>query len=248
MKKFQWTKKKILQAAYWSLYALMFLVALVVFQQDGIYLKDFDSQFYKLETETEQQRIFHSKNVQLTQTGFFPQSETVVIEVSEDGSENLLWTLTRQGEDKINISNGDMTYSGTYVIGDFSCDFYFDDWGKYMDQFEISFADGAVSLSERFLSQESIGGMIRIAYGQKDNFGRYSMELFIEWIILVVMAYFIGFHADVLFEWRKAWSFDFRNADQLEPSEWYFASSYLGAAALWVAGLVLYLHMIGLIG
>ena len=107
---------------------------------------------------------------------------------------------------------------------------------------------GVSGISNRFMSQDSIGSLIRIAYGQTDDFGRYSMEIFIPWILIIVMAYVIGFHADILFEWRKLWSFDFRNADQLEPSEWYFVSSYLGAAALWVMCFVIYLYIIGLIG
>lgn len=249
MKTITWTKKNIFQALYWSIFVLMFLVAVLVFRQDGIYMEDsFDSQFYKLKSVTEQQRVFVSDEVLLTQTGFFPQSETVVIEISENGTAPQLWTLTRHGDDTMTVSDGVQSYSGSYQVNDFSADFYFDDWEKYMDDFQVYFSDGAASISQRFLSQESIGSMIRIAYGQIDHFGRYSMEIFIPWVLIVVLAYAVGFHADVLFEWRKAWSFDYRNADQLEPSEWYFASSYMGAAAMWVLSFMIYLHLIGLIG
>ena len=66
MKKIEWTKKRIFQAVYWGIFALMFLIAVVVFRQDGIYMEDsFDSQFYKLESETEQQRIFRSDEILL---------------------------------------------------------------------------------------------------------------------------------------------------------------------------------------
>lgn len=249
MKKIEWTKKKIFQAVYWGIFVLMFLVAVLIFRQDGIYMEDsLDSQFYKLESETEQQRVFRSDEVLLIQKGFFPQSETVVIEIAEYDSAPILWTLTRQGEDGMMVSDGETTYTGSYHVNDFGATFYFDDWEKYMDNFQVYFADGVTSISSRFMSQESIGSLIRIAYGQTDDFGRYSMEIFIPWILIVVMAYVLGFHADILFEWRKMWSFDFRNADQLEPSEWYFASSYLVAAAMWVMGFVIYLHTIGLIG
>lgn len=249
MKKIEWTKKRIFQAVYWGIFALMFLIAVVVFRQDGIYMEDsFDSQFYKLESATEQQRVFRSDEILLIQKGFFPESESVTIEISEYDAAPIIWTLTRQGEDGMVVSDGKTTYTGSYHVNDFGANFYFDDWEKYMDNFQVYFADGVSGISNRFISQESISSLLRIAYGQTDDFGRYSMEIFIPWILIIVMAYVIGFHADILFEWRKMWSFDFRNADQLEPSEWYFVSSYLGAATLWVMALFLYLLMIGLIG
>lgn len=84
MKKIEWTKKRIFQAVYWGIFALMFLIAVVVFRQDGIYMEDsFDSQFYKLESATEQQRVFRSDEILLIQKGFFPKSESVTIEISE---------------------------------------------------------------------------------------------------------------------------------------------------------------------
>ena len=107
MKKIEWTKKRIFQAVYWGIFALMFLIAVVVFRQDGIYMEDsFDSQFYKLKSATEQQRVFRSDEILLIQKGFFPESESVTIEISEYDAAPIIWTLTRQGEDGMVVSDG----------------------------------------------------------------------------------------------------------------------------------------------
>lgn len=87
----------------------------------------FDSQFYKLESGTEQQRVFRSDEILLIQKGFFPESESVTIEISEYDAAPIIWTLTRQGEDGMVVSDGKTTYTGSYHVNDFSATFYFDD-------------------------------------------------------------------------------------------------------------------------
>ena len=110
-----------------------------------------------------------------------------------------------------------------------------------------SFSGNVVSIGEKYTSEAVIEGFIRMAYGHTDNFSKYSMEPFLLWILVIVVAYVIGFHAEGLFEWRKAWSFDIRNAEDMEPSGYYFFTSYVGAVFLWLVGLFVYLAMVGVI-
>ena len=244
MKKIEWTKRKMFQLVYWGVFVLMFVIALVMFRQQGLWIQDyFGMEFYKLETETDQQRVFVSDDCMVTLTGSFTNMEEVYVEVQADDAEPILWTLTKGERNKLTASNDAVTYTGTYRVTDRSCDFDFDDWDDYMDKWNYS--GNVVTIGEKYTSEAVIEGFIRMAYGHTDHFSKYSMEPFILWLLTVVMAYVIGFHAEALFEWRKAWSFDIRNAEDMEPSGYYFFTSYIGAVFLWFTGLFTYFVMLG---
>ena len=246
--KIEWTKKNVLRAVYWGVFALMFVIAVVIFRQEGIWVEDyFGSEFYRLESSTAEEQVFRSKDCVVTQKGFFTENEVVFIEVQENGSEPLLWTLTRTGGSKLTASSEDVTYSGTYSINDYSCNFAFDDWDAYMEAWMEDYSGQVTSVSRRFASEGAIEGFLRMAYGQRDSYGLHSLPELLGWILLTVMAYVIGFHAETLFEWKKMWERDYRNADQLEPSDWYFISNYIGAGVIWLMNTLLYLCMIGLL-
>ena len=246
MKKIEWTKRKIFQAVYWGAFVLMLVIAFVTFRQKGLWIQDyFGMEFYKLEAETDMQRVFASDDCVVTLTGSFKELEEVYAEVKPKDSEPILWTLTRGERNTLTASNEAVTYTGTYKITELSCDFSFDDWDDYMDQW--SFSGNVVFIGEKYTSEAVIEGFIRMAYGHTDNFSKYSMEPFLLWILVIVVAYVIGFHAEGLFEWRKAWSFDIRNAEDMEPSGYYFFTSYVEAAFLWLVGLFVYLAMVGVI-
>ena len=244
MKKIEWTKRKMFQLVYWGVFVLMFVIALVMFRQQGLWIQDyFGMEFYKLETETDQQRVFVSDDCMVTLTGSFTNMEEVYVEVQADDAEPILWTLTKGERNKLTASNDAVTYTGTYRVTDRSCDFDFDDWDDYMDKW--SYSGNVVTIGKKYTSEAVIEGFIRMAYGHTDHFSKYSMEPFILWLLTVVMAYGIGFHAKALFEWRKAWSFDIRNAEDMEPSGYYFFTSYIGAVFLWFTGLFTYFVMLG---
>ena len=246
MKKIEWTKRKTFQAVYWGVFVLMLVIAFLIFQQRGLWIQDyFGSEFYKLKEQTDRQRVFASDDSVVTLTGSFPQMEEVYVEVRPKDSEPILWTLTRDDENNLTASNEAVIYTGTYSITDFSCDFRFDDWDDYMDKW--SFSGNVVSIGEKYTSEAVIEGFLRMAYGHTDKFNKYGLEPFMLWVLIIVMAYVLGFHAGTLFEWRKAWSFDIRNAEDMEPSDYYFFTSYIGAAFLWVLGLFTYLVMLDVI-
>jgi len=248
MKKIEWTTRTILQAVFWGVFALLTVIAVLAFRQEGLWMEDmFDSSFYKLENQTAEQRIFHGENCIITQTGFFPNAQAVYVEIKADNNTPVLWTLTRGSEENMTISNGEVSYAGTYHVNDYSGMFYFDDWDKYWDDWVVSY-DGTDAIVTRYGSQELFGSFIRMAYGHTDNYGQYSVEIFIPWILLMVLAYVLAFHAEQFFELRKAFEFDYRNAESLEPSEWYFISNYIGAASIVAVSLFIYLYMIGIIG
>ncbi len=247
MKKIEWTTKTILKTVFWGVFALMIVIAALAFRQKGLWVEGaFDSGFYKLKISTEQQRIFHGEDSIITQMGFFPDAQEVYVEIKAENNSPVLWTLTRESEEDMTISNGEVSYTGTYRVNDLSGMFYFDDWDKYWDDWTVSY-DGTSSVITHYGSQELFGSFIRMAYGHTDNYGEYSMGIFIPWLFLMMMAYVVGFHAEQLFELRKAFEFDYRNAENLEPSDWYFISSYIGAGCTFAISLFIFLHMIGII-
>lgn len=247
MKKIEWSKRNILKALFWGVFVLLIVIAVFVFRQEGLWAESmFSGEFYKLDSQTVEQRVFHGKDSVITQTGFFPDAQEVYIEV-KSGDDAVLWTLTRGDNQKMTISNEDISYEGSYQISAYDATFYFDDWDKYWDDWTVSY-EGTDAVVSRYGSQELFGSFVRMAYGHTDSYGKHSMEILIPWLLLMIMAYVIGFHAEQLFELRKAFEFDYRNAESLEPSEWYFISSYIGAGAILAISLFIYLHMIGLIG
>ena len=70
MKKIEWTKKRIFQAVYWGIFALMFLIAVVVFRQDGIYM----------ETGAISEKIERGKHTTRHSELFFVETDTFVMD------------------------------------------------------------------------------------------------------------------------------------------------------------------------
>lgn len=226
-KVFTWIVERKKQCIYWALAAVLLFLGVLLVIQKGFYIQSrFDQTFYRLQSRTETERVFHGKDADIIQKGFFPDCKQVFITVTPNGQEPVLWELTMNGKNqngfyRLIANDGKNQYEGTYS-------------GKGN---HFSFADGSVSFTQ-FQSEAYIGSLLRMAYGDTDKNNQYAPLLFL-YVLVTVVAYLSLFHAQAIFDWNKQWEFSFRNREELKPSDWYFLQHKILAAveialALWL--------------
>ncbi len=238
-----WMKEHKTRSIYLAAALLLSVIALFVVTQNGCYMEEIDSRaFYRLQSESSEGRSFSGSTGSIEQRGYFPDNEQVFITVTDENGESVHWTLTMKGKNAdgfsmLSADDGKTVYEGIYSGQ--GNRFRFDDWKKYSG-WETVTEEGrnatTVHMVRRYHSSSYIGSLLQIAYGQTDKNNEQSLFLFL-YLLCIAAAYGSLFHAQEIFDWNKQWEFSYRNADQLEPSEWYFASSFLSAVLLIVCGL-----------
>ncbi len=239
-----WTKKNIWKSIYLAVFALLFMVALFLFRQEGLFLDvNYEERFYWQISATESGRTFQRGDLLFAQEYYYPQSSVVYIRVSGDKIKAKSWCLDFDG-DRLTVDDGEKSFSGHFQLSDRSATFFYD--GK--ENFDFQF--GTLSLSEdqdvattNFL----VNDLIRMAAGQSDQRNRYSLEAFLGWILLQLLAYILLFYQNKLFELKKLFEWDYRNAEALEPSGFYYFGNYVGAAVCWGMSVLLYLIAVAVI-
>ncbi|MBQ8599200.1 MAG: hypothetical protein IJ411_03700 [Oscillospiraceae bacterium] len=237
-----WISERKKQCIYLAVASVLLLIGVGIVMQKGIYIESvMDKTFYHLESSTETERVFHGTGADIVQKGFFPNDEQVFITVTQKGQEPVLWTLTMNGKNEngfyqLIASDGKTDYEGTYSGS--GNNFYFDDWEKYSSWDTVSLAGNGFSISSHFQSEDYIGSLLKIAYGDTDKNNLYGGLLFL-YVIMMGSAYLSLFHAQAIFDWNKQWEFSFRNREYLEPSDWYFLQHKIVAVmeiafALWL--------------
>lgn len=240
-----WVSGRKKQCIYLAFASILLLIGVWMVMQKGIYMESImDKTFYHLKSSTETERVFHGTDADIVQKGFFPDDEQVFITVTQKGQEPVLWTLTMNGKNEngfrlVIATDGKNVYEGSYSGN--GNNFNFDDREKYTGWDTVYTSDwsGSVaSLVRRYESEDYIGSLLRMAYGDTDKNNQFGGLLFL-YVIMVGCAYLSLFHAQAIFDWNKQWEFSFRNREELEPSDWYFLQHKIVAVieiafALWL--------------
>ncbi len=242
--KIQWTTKKICKAVYGGVFVLLFALALLLFRQKGLFINvEYQEKFYRQTAAQESGRTFQRGDILFAQEYFYPQSNTVYIRVSGDDIKAKSWKLTFGEENAVSIDDGEEIHKGHWQGKGTDIAFLYDDEKPSTDWF-VETTGGEKSInSDQFL----LSDLLRMAQGQTDQRNRYSLEAFLGWILLQILAYPLLFHQDRLFELRKAFEWDYKNADALEPSGFYYFGNYVAAALCWGTSLMIYLVALAIV-
>lgn len=254
-----WTTKQKCKLLYWAAAVVFLLIAWMLMNVDGIFIRDtWGQDFYKLTEDTETQRVFVRREDGIEQVykmeGRFPGDNPVIVTYEKDGAPEETWTLTETESSKknwtgltivnYNVSSGkNLEFSGTHYQGK---NFSFVDWEAVNKLLEENKKD-IFSVVGRMNYQEKIQCFLNMAYGESEMQGKYNMEFVLYYILCIACAYALAFHAGDLFELQKAFSWDIKNAADMEPSSWYFFTSYAGAALFGILAVICLLCASGIL-
>ncbi len=244
--KIQWTRKNICKAVYIAVFVLMFAIALLLFRQEGLFINvEYQEKFYRQTEVNESGRTFQRDDLLFSQEYYYPQSDVVYIRVSGDNVKAKSWRLDFDG-DKVTIDDGAKKFTGDFHINEWDATFFYD--GE--DNFEFQFGTfDSEEKSEKDISTDRflINDFLCMANGQTDHRNKNSLMPFLGWILIQALVYPLLFHQDSLFELRKAFEWDYKNADALEPSGFYYFGNYVAAAVCWGTSLILYLAALAIV-
>ncbi len=242
--KIQWTRKNICKTVYIAVFALMLAFALLLFRQDGLFINvDYQEKFYRQTAVSESERTFEGNGLVFSHDFYYPQSDTIYIHASNKHGVLQTWTLNFDGN-KVTVDDGEKKFIGDFYINE--RDAVFISEGNNGFDFSPYTSDGSQGNN---ISTDSflINDLLRMASGQTDQRNKYSLQPFLGWILLQILAYPLLFHQDRLFELRKAFEWDYKNADALEPSGFYYFGNYAAAALCWGTSLMIYLVALAIV-